>query len=138
MFVKTMEPKVKNCDGLYVWGNNARNELGLPDNIIELSQDDYFGGSMTKPMRNPMFDRFVYQVAPGNVSTLFLCVNPETKDTLLVTCGVAFAPNEGFEDSNISELTEEEVAVMIQDVPSIPYELPFNIPVVQIMCGDLF
>lgn len=93
---------------------------------------------MTKPIRNPMFDRFVYQVAPGNVSTLFLCVNPETKDTLLVTCGVAFAPNEGFEDSDISELTEEEVAIMIQDVPSIPYEVPFDIPVVQIMCGDLF
>ena len=138
LFVKTMEPLVNNCDGLYVWGYNARNELGLPDNTIDDVRDEYVSGAMSRPIRNPMFDGFVYQVAPGNVSTLFLCVNPKTKDTLLVACGVCFAPNEGFEDSDVNELTEGDVAVMVQDVPSIPFEVPFNIPVVQIMCGDLF
>jgi alpha-tubulin suppressor-like RCC1 family protein len=30
-FIKTMSEKIDHCDSLYVWGNNASNELGLPD-----------------------------------------------------------------------------------------------------------
>lgn len=109
IFVKTMEPKVNNCDGLYVWGYNNRSELGLSDDTIEENKDDFQGQAVTRPIRNPMFDGFTYQVAPGNVSTLFLCVDKQTKYNFLVTCGVCFAPNEGFEDSDINELTQEEV-----------------------------
>ena len=77
-------------------------------------------------------------MAPGNVSTLFLCANKDNKDVFLVTCGVCFAANEGYEDSEINELTEDEVQTMIQEVPSIPFMVEFDIPVVQVMCGDLF
>ena len=93
---------------------------------------------MTRPIRNPIFDGFTYQVAAGNTSTLFLCVNQQTKYNFLVTCGVCFAPNEGFEDSDKSELTAEEAVLMMHEVPSIPFEVQFDIPVVQVMCGDLF
>ena len=43
LFVKTMETKVNNCDGLYVWGYNARSELGLSDDAIELNKNDFQG-----------------------------------------------------------------------------------------------
>jgi hypothetical protein len=73
------------------------------------------------------------------VSTLFLCANRDTKDTFLVTCGVCFAPNEGIDDQVLkNELTEDEVEVNMQEVPSIPFMVEFDIPVVQVMCGDLF
>lgn len=108
-FVQTMGKKITNCDSLYVWGYNARNELGLPDNVIDENQTEYVDQAMTKPTANPMFNGFTYQVAPGNVSTLFLCANRDTKDTFLVTCGMCFAPNEGYDDQDVDELTAEEV-----------------------------
>lgn len=94
-FVKTMTNKISHCDSLFSWGYNARNEIGIPDEVIDANSADFVNGAMTKPVRSPMFDGIVYQIAPGNVSTLFLCANAESKDTFLVTCGVCFAPNEG-------------------------------------------
>ena len=85
-----MSDKIDQCDSLYVWGNNASNELGLPDD----AQLD--NGCMTKPDKNISFDNLCNQVAPGNVSTLFLCANIDTKDTFLVTCGINFTLNEAF------------------------------------------
>jgi hypothetical protein len=137
-FVKTMRSNINDCDSLYSWGYNARNETGLPDDLIDQHSLDYVNGAMCKPVRNPMFNNLTYQVAPGNVSTLFLCANIENKETFLVTCGVCFAPNEGCDDKDLNELTADEVQTMMQEVPSIPFMVNFDMPVVQVMCGDLF
>lgn len=59
-FVQTMDSKINNCDSLYVWGYNARNELGLPDNVIENNADHFINQAMTIPVASPMFDRFTY------------------------------------------------------------------------------
>lgn len=83
-----------------------------------------------------MFDGIIYDVAPGNVSTLFHCVNPETKDTYVVMCGMTIMTKEG-EEIKSNELTEAEAEALIE-VPSIPYMIDFNIPVAKIACGAMF
>lgn len=75
-------------------------------------------------------------MAAGNVNTMFHCVNNETKDTFVVMCGMTIAVKDGQEiDKN--ELVHEDVQ-MLEEVPSIPYMIDFNIPVVKIACGDMF
>ena len=108
-----MSASLTSSDGLYVWGYNGRNELGLQDDTIAESKQDYVKGSMTKPINNPMFNNITYQVAAGNVSSLFLCANSETKETFLVTCGVTFVLNEGCETEQ-NEFTSEEVEKMLE------------------------
>lgn len=83
-------------------------------------------------------------MAAGNVNTIFHCVNNETKDTFVVMCGMTIAVKDGQEiDKNIfsefiqNELVHEDVQ-MLEEVPSIPYMIDFNIPVVKIACGDMF
>ena len=69
---------------------------------------------------------------------MFLCANTESKATFLVTSGVCFALKESYEGNELHELNEDEVQLMMQEVPSIPFQVEFNIPVVQVMCGDMF
>ena len=83
-----------------------------------------------------MFDGIVYDVAAGNVNTLFHCVNKETRDTFVVMCGMTATPKEG-EQVEQNELTISEIEKM-EDVPSIPFMVDFNIPVTKVACGDLF
>lgn len=83
-----------------------------------------------------MFDNMVYNVAPGNVNTLFHCVNNETKDTFVVMCGMTAMPKAG-EEVNNNELTVADAQKM-EDVASIPFMIDFDIPVVKVACGDLF
>ena len=91
---------------------------------------------MTAPVRHAMFEGIIYDVAAGNVNTLFHCVDKDTKDTFVVMCGVTACPRDGEEIPN-NELTEED-ARMMEDVPSIPFKIDFNIPVVKVCAGDLF
>ena len=55
-----MDTRINNCESLYVWGYNARNEIGLPDSSINEFKTDYVKGCMTKPLRNPMFNELTY------------------------------------------------------------------------------
>lgn len=91
---------------------------------------------MMKPVRHSMFENKIYDVAPGNVTSLFQCVNTETKDTFIVMCGMTVMTADGT-DIDQNELTEKDVHMM-QDVPSIPYQVDFNIPVAKVACGDMF
>ena len=91
---------------------------------------------MTAPVRHSMFEGIIYDVAAGNVNTLFHCVNKDTKDTFVVMCGIATCSRDG-EDIQNNELTEEDARRM-EDVASIPYMIEFNIPVVKVCAGDLF
>lgn len=59
-FIKTMEDKINSSDSLFVWGYNARNEIGLPDSSIDDFKADYIKNSMTKPLQNPMFNNLTY------------------------------------------------------------------------------
>jgi len=89
---------------LYVWGNNQSSEIGLTDQIVEENKAGYRKCSMRQPVKHPMFNRIVYNVAPGNVNTLFHCVNKETKDTFVVMCGITAMAKAGEEVEN-NELT---------------------------------
>ena len=51
-----------------------------------------------------MFNDIVYDVATGNVNTLFHCVNNETKETYVVMCGTTAVARDGVEVEN-NELT---------------------------------
>jgi alpha-tubulin suppressor-like RCC1 family protein len=74
-YVLTMSSQINICDSLYVWGNNASSEIGLNDETVEANKAHYQGCRMTKPIRHAMFNGIVYQVATGNVNSLFLCAD---------------------------------------------------------------
>lgn len=135
-FVRTMGDSLNEAGSLYVWGNNKSSELGLTDQLVEENKDGYRKFAMHKPVKQSMFNSIVYDVAAGNVNTLFHCVNNETKDTYVVMCGITAMNKEGHEVEN-NELTTADLAKM-EDVASIPYMIDFNIPVVKVACGDLF
>jgi len=40
-FIQTMDAKINNCDSLFVWGYNARSELGLSDSAIKANADSF-------------------------------------------------------------------------------------------------
>ena len=91
---------------------------------------------MRTPVQHTMFNGIVYDVAPGNVNTIFHCVNKETKDTFVVMCGITTMAQEG-EELPQNELSAQDAQKM-EDVASIPYMIDFDIPVVKVACGDLF
>lgn len=125
-----MTCKISACESLYVWGYNGRNELGLPDDTISANKSDYLKSAMTKPLKNSMFDGLTYQAALGNVSSLFLCADKETKDTFLVTCGVNFCLKDDVAVTDQNEFNHDEVNKMLEEIPSIPFMVQFNLPVV--------
>jgi len=92
---------------------------------------------MRTPIRHSMFDSCVYDVAPGNVSSVFHCVNRDTKDTFIVMCGLTIVAKEGQEIER-NELGEAEAAAALQEMSSIPYMIDFDIPVAKVVCGDMF
>ena len=91
---------------------------------------------MRQAVRHSMFDGIVYDVAPGNVNTMFHCVNNETKNTFVVMCGITTMAKDG-EEIESNEITAQS-ANKLEDVASIPFMIDFDIPVVKVACGDLF
>lgn len=65
----------------------------------------YKKNSLRAPLRHQQFEGIIYDVAPGNVNTVFHCVNNETKDTFVVMCGMTIAVKDGGEIEK-NELTE--------------------------------
>ena len=94
-FIRTMEDNLNEPGSLYVWGNNQSSEIGLTDQQVDENKADYKKCAMSKPVRHTMFDGIIYDVAAGNVNTLFHCVNKDTKDTFVVMCGIATCSREG-------------------------------------------
>ena len=135
-FIRTMDDNLNDPGSLYVWGNNQSSELGLTDEMVEENKLSYKKCSMRQAVRHHMFDGIVYDVAPGNVNTMFHCVNNETKNTFVVMCGITTMPKDGAEIEN-NALTAIDVP-KLEDVASIPYMIDFGIPIVKVVCGDLF
>ena len=107
-FARTMKEDLTEPGSLYVWGNNASSELGLTDEMVEDNKASYERCAMFKPIRQPMFDGIVYDVAAGNINTLFHCVNKETKDTFVVMCGMTTTSIDG-EEIEKNELLREDI-----------------------------
>ena len=80
-----------------------------------------------------MFGSMCTQVATGNINSCFLGVDNDY--TFVVTCGMTAVPLEGEFKKN--EVTVEE-SDHFEEVSSLPYKIDFNLPVVKVMCGDLF
>ena len=104
---------------MYVWGNNQNSELGLTDELVEENSEFYKNCSMRKAVRHNMFNGIIYDVAPGNVNTMFHCINTETKNTFVVMCGITTMPKDG-EEIESNEITAQDV-MKLEDVASIPY-----------------
>lgn len=83
-----------------------------------------------------MFNGIVYDIAAGNVNSVFHCVNNETRDTYVVMCGITAMPKDGLEIER-NELAPEDLPRM-EDVASIPFMIDFNIPVIKVACGDMY
>lgn len=84
-----------------------------------------------------MFNGLLYNVVPGNVNTMFHCVNTGDHSSFLVTCGMTNMLSEGNEEIERNEITKGEL-LRYEDVASIPYSVDFEIPVIKVICGDLF
>ena len=50
---------------------------------------------MMKPVKHYMFDDKVYEVVPGNVNTMFHCMNVNDHSSFLVMCGITNMLTEG-------------------------------------------
>jgi alpha-tubulin suppressor-like RCC1 family protein len=129
---------MQKASDLYVWGNNANSEIGLADELVEQHRRNYSKCALTKPISHPMFETNLYSASCGNTSTLFISVNREDRSSMVITCGLTSVPKEGEEETEKNLLTMEECCKVLQDIPSIPYRLDFDIPVVKVVCGDLF
>ena len=124
---------------LYVWGNNSSSEIGLTDDIVEENKENYnqVKCSMMVPVKHKMFNGLLYNVIPGNVNSMFHCVNANEHTCFLVTCGMTNMVSEGCEEIERNEITKKDL-MNFEDVASIPYSVDFDIPVVKVICGDLF
>ena len=136
-FVRTMETTLSEPGSLYVWGNNQHSEIGLTDDQVEENKDSYVKCRMTKPVKHAMFNAIVYDVAPGNITTLFHCVNKETQDTFVVMCGSTAMLKDGEDEIERNELMQADIN-KFEDVSSIPFMVDFDIPVVKVACGNMF
>ena len=92
---------------------------------------------MMVPVKHPMFNSLLYDIVPGNVNTMFHCVNANDHTSFLVTCGMTNMLGEGNEEIERNEIMKKEL-LRFEDVASIPYSVDFDIPVVKVICGDLF
>ena len=122
---------------LYVWGSNSSSEIGLTDDIVNENKESYLKCNMMKPVKHPMFNGLLYDVVPGNVNTMFHCINAEDHSSFLVTCGMTNMLCEGNDPIHRNEVLKHEL-MKFEDVASIPYSVDFDIPVVKVVCGDLF
>ena len=105
--------------------------------MVDQHRDKYSKCRMMAPVKHPNFESLCYDVVPGNVNTVFHCVNKGDCSQFLVTCGMTNLLQEGQQEIEKNEITRKEL-VKFEDVASIPYALDFDIPVVKVICGDLF
>ncbi|CDW84777.1 regulator of chromosome condensation family protein [Stylonychia lemnae] len=123
---------------LYVWGSNHNSELGISDEQAKVNAGDYVKHSMKKAIKNKQFESGnVRQISCGNVSTLFLYAEQDSTQIMIIQSGMTIIQTEKHINESKINYTEEELD-QVQYIPSIPFEIFFNIPVVKVCCGDLF
>ena len=80
---------------LYVWGYNQYSQLGLNEEESQENKFECKDGFSCFPVQNTSFGSYVYDMAAGNVSTLFTLQTNEC--TLLVSSGHTTVPNSDVE-----------------------------------------
>ena len=73
------------------------------------------------------------QVSAGNLNSCFLSF--EDEKSFIVTCGVTPVTIEGQPEIEKNFITTTE-ALKFEQVSSLLYNVPFNLPVVKVACGD--
>lgn len=141
-FIRTMPDSIMDTSSLYVWGSNDNSDLGLTAELVESNKDFYHKTKKhafaSKPIFQSAFGSIVHQVSCGNISTGVLCVTPETHETMLVMVGTTTVVREQFEGQGIDEknyMTHSDID-MLQDIPSMPFQIEFKLPVAKVACGD--
>lgn len=79
----------------------------------------------------------VHQVAAGNINTSVLCVDQESKETLIIQMGMCAILNEEHENDDLNLCLQDDLP-KLEDIPSLPFSIDFMIPVVKLTCGDCF
>ena len=116
---------------------------------------------LTKPLRHDQFRDMVHHVAVGPQQTLVLCADVDTppnhddgmhtddsanenKYTMVVQMGVIKVLKEKFEEScTDAEIVErgrfsDDKLYMLEDICSVPFDVPFDFPVTKVSCGFNF
>lgn len=89
-----------------------------------------------KPTVNPVFGSMLYDMAGGNVNSLFACID-ENKSTFIVGCGNAVTEREDCLECEENMITEE-IMHDFEIVPAMPFRIEFSHPVSKVFCGDEF
>jgi hypothetical protein len=93
--VMTMKENMYNPGNLYVWGNNESSELGLSEETIADNLTAWGKNKVPVPFKNDKFDGMIYDMAGGNVGTLYACIDQDSLTTFLIYSGIAILPIEG-------------------------------------------
>jgi hypothetical protein len=93
--VMTMKEHMYSPGNLYVWGNNESSELGVSEETIAANLTAWGKNKVPVPWRNEKFDGMVYDMAGGNVGTLYACIDSESMSSFLIYSGIAILPIEG-------------------------------------------
>lgn len=65
-----------------------------------------------------------------------MCSNAEDESTFVISCGMTAVSLSG-EPIEDNEMKIDQMD-LLDDVPSIPFSIEFTLPVIKVMCGDLF
>lgn len=135
--VKTLaQDFAKDSLNVYAWGNNTSSELGLSDEQVKENDAQYIKHAMKKILKNKLFEKGgILQVAVGNASTVFMYHDKEANMQSVIQSGITIIPTEDNCEQTVFRKHEMD---KLQDIPSIPFQVDFNIPVVKVTCGDLF
>lgn len=134
-FFMTPDYSSSKAYSLYVWGENSNAQLGLSDEQITETKENYRKYKMLKVVKNESFESQVVQVSPGNVSTTVLYYDPEISKATILQSGLTSLPKD--EESDQKKFYKSE-GDKVENIAALPFEIPFYIPVAKVQCGDMF
>eukprot|EP00347_Sterkiella_histriomuscorum_P000877 403374181 len=137
---QSFQNHTKSPSSLYVWGNNSNSELGMQDEQAKENESNYINHSLRKIVKNKCFNTgSVVQCAPGNVHSLFLYIDQDSRgETQILQTGQSLIQKQDHQNQDKMTYTEEEIDGKLDQIPSVPFSVFFNIPVVKVSCGDQF
>jgi hypothetical protein len=78
---------------------------------------------MFKPVLHTNFQQMCVQAAPGNINSLFLCVDDQER-TFVISCGITLVTAQGKEEITKNEIAREDLE-NFEQVPSLPFMIDF-------------
>lgn len=141
--VRSQPDSINHTSNLFVWGTNDNSELGLSEDLVESNKQFHHKTSkhiyMSSPIYHTQFGSMVHQIACGNINSAALCINPSSKASFVVMMGTSIVMRDEYEEKyGEKNLFYKEELMMLQDIPSMPYQIEFDVPVVKVACGDCF